>query len=382
MNYAGLILGIFALFLFGCTSETEETLSLRAEKAYAEKAYSKAIAYYEKLLEISGESPITYNNLALAAYQTQDYSYAIKMAEKALALGPKTEIVDACYELLGMVAEAEKDYPRAATYYRKTLASPDAALKVRTHSRLANVYMEQAHYDAALALLLTAMEINPADPTTAYNFGILCEHEAVNLRQAALDSFRLALRILPSDSPKHKSAALHVQRLEAYLNRLKNLPTITGDASACAAALKQMRKAVKNKNYKTAVDCARTATEADPSNFEAALELARLYKTTKNTAASLKSYDKAIALRPNAVATRAEAAGVAFDAKKYKDAANYLRPALVVDPTNRLTADQMARILYGQKQRVNAKLWFERYLRLDPNAKEAYRRFVKQLPEA
>ena len=371
------------LFLLtGCMQESPESLSQRAEKAYAEGNYSKAIAAYEQLLTVNGESPMTYNNLALAAFRTQDYSYAIKMAEKALALGPETEVADVCYEILGMVAEGEKDYPRAATYYRKVLASPNVDLRVRVHSRLAKIYATQGHYDAALALLMSAQEMQPMNAVTLYNLGMLCKHEAVNLRQAALDNFRMAERLLPQDSTKLKDAKNQVSRLDAYLTSLKQLPAISGNAASCNSFLKQMRDAQKRKNFKTAESMARKATDADPSNYEAALELARLCKHNKRTKDAMKAYETAIALRPNSAAARMEAAKIAYDAKKYKDAADYLRPALVANPKSSDQAYLMGCILYAQSQKINAKIWFERYLRLAPNASETRRKFVKQLPEA
>lgn len=382
MKYAFFALIPFFFLSVGCMPDSPEALALKAEQAYTEGNYSRAITAYEALLRKTGETPMTCYNLALAAFQTQDYSYAIKMLEKSIASGAKTELADACYELLGLIAEREKDLGRAATYYRKVLNSPDVALKVRVHSRLAKVYTKQEHYDAALALLLTAQELNPGDPVTLYNFGMLCRHEAVNLRHAALDSFRQAERLLPANSPKLKDAKNQVKRLEGYLTSLKQLPTITGDAVACEKALKQMRDAKKKKNYKTAERLARKASEADPSNYEAALELGRLCKQNKDATAALRAYDTALTIRPNASTARQEAAKIAFDAKKYKEAANYLRPALVADPRNSMQADLMGRILYTQRQRVNAKQWFERYLRLAPNTTEQYRTWVNQLPEA
>lgn len=377
----------FSLFIalllsVGCAPDSAENLSLRAEKAYAEGQYSKAISAYEQILNVDGESPITYNNLALSAFQTQDYSYAIKMAEKALSLGPDTETTDACYEILGMVAEQEKDYTRAASYYRKAINSPNTALKVRIHSRLAKIYVAQQHYDAALALLITAQELNAMDAATLYNLGMLCRHEAVNLRQAALDCFRQAEHLLPAGTQKQKDAHNQVTRLDAYLTSLKQLPAISGNAKSCESFLKQMRDAQKRKNFKTAEGLARKAADADPSNYDAVLELARLCAQNKNTKNALKAYDTAIALRPDSATARIEAARIAYDTKQYKAAADYLRPALMTNPKSSAQADLMGRILYSQHQKTNAKMWFERYLRLAPNANSKYREWVKQLPEA
>lgn len=382
MKYAFFALMPLFLLSVGCMPDSPEALSLRAEQAYAEGNYSKAIATYEILLAKGGSAPITYYNLALAAFQTEDYTYSIKMLDKALAEGASTEVADMCYELKGLVAESEKDFTRAAASYRKALNSPNVEIKVRVYSRLANVYMAQKHYDAALALLLNALEISPMDAITLYNFGILCRHEAVNLRQAALDSFRQAERLLPEGSAKMKDTRNQVKRLEGYLTSLKQVPAISGEKTACEKQLKLMRDAQKRKNYKTAESHARKATEADPSNYEAALELGRLCKQNNNKAGALKAYDAALTIRPNATTARYEAARIAYELQKFSAAATYLRPALVSDPRNSAQADLMGRILYALRQNVNAKSWFERYLRLAPNANNTYREWVQKLPEA
>lgn len=383
MKYVLFVLLPLFLLSSGCMPDTPEALAKRADQAYHEGNYARAILTYEALLKKSGESPIVYYSLALSAFQTQDYSYTIKMLEKALASGATTEITDRCYELLGIVAEREKDLERAASYYRKVLNSPDTALRVRVLSHLAKIYVKQENYDAALALLLTAQELNSTDAVTLYNLGMLCRHEAINLHHASLDNFRMAERLLPENSSKLKDAKNQVKRLEGYLTSLKQLPAIKGDAAACEKALKQMQSEKKRKNYKSAERLARKASEADPSNYEAALELGRLCKQNKNFNDALKAYDTALTIRPNATTARFEAAQIAYqNAKKYKAAANYLRPALVADPRNSTYADLMGRILYSQQQKTNAKQWFERALRLMAKPTEQYRSWINQLPEA
>ncbi|MBR4318186.1 MAG: tetratricopeptide repeat protein, partial [Kiritimatiellae bacterium] len=197
-----------------------------------------------------------------------------------------------------------------------------------------------------------------------------------------LDWFRQAERMLPEGSEKRKDASNQVRRLEAYLTSLKQLPALSGNAATCANFLKEMQNEIKRKNFKSAESLARKAMTADPSSYEAALELARICKKNKRNSESLKAYDTAIALRPNATEPRYEAAQIAFDTKQYKAAADYLRPALVANPKSRAQADLMGRIHFYQRQKVNAKIWYERALRLTPKADEKYRSWVQQLPEA
>ncbi len=370
--------------LAGCSPETPEHLSVRAEEAYASGQWAKAIVAYERLLEVAGENPVTYRNLALAAYRAQDSEYAKAMVAKALALKPSEAEAERCRELQGMVLEEEKDLAGAARAYRALTAAKDAGIRVRARSRLARLYADQGRPDGAFALLLASVNERPTDATTLYNLGKLCLREPINLRRAALDYLRQAERLLPKGSRPLKDARNYVARLEANLARLRQVPPASGDAAASAAALRQARDAKARKRWKSAEEFAERAAKADPASFEAALEWGRTCAQNGHREAALRAYDAALVLRQDSVPARAEAAQLAYDAKAYDAAAGYLRPALVVEPRNPALADLMARILYSQRRHADARVWGDYYLGLaspGPKAAAAYRKWVDSLPE-
>lgn len=368
----------------GCSPETPERLSVRAEEAYAAGQWAKAIAAYERLLETAGASPVTYRNLALAAYCAQDTEYAKAMVAKALALNPSGAEAERCREVQGMILEEEKDVAGAARLYRGLATAQDAEVRVRTRSRLARLYADQGRPDGAFALLLASANERPTDATTLYNLGKLCLREPINLRRAALDYLRQAERLLPKEAPALRDARKYVARLEANLARLRQVPPAPGDAKASAEALRKAREAKERRRWKSAEEFAQQAAKADPSSFDAALELGRTCAQNGHREEALKAYDAALALRPEAVPARAEAAQLAYDAKAYDAAAAYLRPALVVEPRNPALADLMARILYSQRHHADARVWGERYLSLANLSEQqaaAYRKWVGSLPE-
>ena len=76
-RFASLIaMAAVAAFFAGCAPDTPERLSAEAEAAYSAGEYGKAIAAYERLLEVSGEDAMTYANLAQCALGAQDLEYA------------------------------------------------------------------------------------------------------------------------------------------------------------------------------------------------------------------------------------------------------------------------------------------------------------------
>lgn len=375
-----LLAALVAAFAAGCAPETPERVSAQAEDAYAAGDYAKAITAYERLLAMHGEDATIYANLALAALGAQDTAYAKRAAEKALALqntGPQAETAR---ELLGMVAEAGNDKAEAAKIFRGLIDAENLEVRTRARSRLARLYAEQGRVDGALALLLAAANEAPTDATTLYNLGALCVREPLRLRQAALDYFRQAERLLPQNVRERKKAKDWVTRLEANLARLRQLPPNAGDAKTCAEQLRLAKEATAKKRWRSAETAARKAAEADPSSFEAALAWGRAGARNGHRDIALRAYDAALALRPASAEARAEAAQLAYDAKRYADAANYLRPLLVAQPRNRFIADLMMRILTAQRKLPDARVWGEFYLALDATAPDSYRKWVQSLP--
>ncbi len=379
---------LFFLFLFGlgsvlvgCSPADEKTLAARAEKAYAEKQYAKAIAGYEALLRLTGERAVLYRNLALAAYGAKDTSTARKAAEHALRLSGNAPEADGCRELLGMIAEEEKQPETAFQWYRQVLNSRDIALRVRVSSRLAQLYRAQGRVDGALGMLLSAWYDAPQDATTVFNLGMLSVKEPLLLRQAALDFFTLAEHLLPKGAPQVREAQTWRTRLEKNLARLQQVPAAVGDASACAKAIKAAKEKQARRQWRDAEALFAKATKADPSNFDAALETGRMAAKNNHKETALKAYAAAIALRENAQDARIEAAQLAYDAKRYELALSYLRPAMVTQRRNRFLADLYMRILTAQRKLPEARVFGEYYLKLYGQAPESYRKWVNSLPE-
>ena len=380
-RFASLIaMAAVAAFFAGCAPDTPERLSAEAEAAYSAGEYGKAIAAYERLLEVSGEDAMTYANLAQCALGAQDLEYAKTCADKALTLEGEGPTAERARELSGMAAEARQDFTAAARAYRAFLTSDDTTLRTRVRSRLARLYAKQKRADSALAMLLAAYGEAPQDALTLYNLGLLCVNEPLRLRQSALDYFRLAERTLPEGTPERAKAKTWITRLESNLNRLRQVPPSPGNTRKGAEYLRKARENMDRKRWRSAEDYARQATQADPANFDAALTLGRLCTQNNHQSDALEAYEAALVLRSTSPEARYEAARLAYTMKRYGDAANFLRPLLLTQPKNLSAADLMMRILYAQQKGADARVWGEYCLALMPNATETYRKFVDSLP--
>jgi len=369
-----------ALALAGCSPEAPERLAARAEAAYADGQWAKAISAYEQLAAQTGGDAITYCNLALAAWRAQDFDYARTCLAKALTFNVGDATAERCRELQGILAEESGDAPAAAKIYRELLQARDGALRLRVRSRLARLFADKNCLDGAFALLLGAANESPSDATTLYNLGKLCLREPLNLRREALDWLGQAERQLPEGSPQRVNAHNFVGRLTDNLERLRQVPPAAGDAASAAESLKKSDKARHDRRWTSAETWAEKATAQDPSSFEAALALGQIRAQNNRKEQALKAYDAALVLQYRSTVARMEAASLAFGMKNYAKAAEYLRPALAVEPKNTALARLMAKILYSQRRFAEARLWGEYYLSLAPEDAK-YRDWVKSLPE-
>lgn len=377
------ILPVLGLWMAGCAPETAESLNAKAAAAYREAEYTKAILLYEKVLGVEGERSLTYYNLAMAALKAQDLTYATTMAEKALALSVGAEEAERCTELLGVIAEENRDLAGAAQRYRALLMASTPDVRTRARSHLARIFVDQGRADGALAVLLMASTDQPPSGTTFYNLGKLCILH-LSLRTDALDYFRMAERLLPAESQPLRDAKNWISRIEANLARVpRSVPQASGDTEGCKKALSTAKSEEAKKRWASARQAAEKALKADPSSVDAALALARLSIKANKPEEALRAYDTVLVLKPSLQAARAEAAQLAYNAKHYDQAIAFLRPAVIARPKDRQLVDLMMRILVAQNKLADARLWGEYCLALSAKqATEAYRKFVMSLPES
>lgn len=369
----------------GCSDDSPARLAENARAAYESRHWSEAITAYERLARLTEGDPAVGYSLALAAYRAGDYPYAREVLEEAAGkVQPGSPTAALCSELLGMVCEAQKDTERAVMLFRGLILSDaDASIRVRACSRLAAIYASQQRTDAALALLLYAANLDPDNATVLYNIGRLCMKDPPALHRAALDAMSKAERLLPDGSPEAKEASNAVSRLTGYLKRTAVVPPAGGDARACKNYMEKAETARSKRQWTTAEENAKKAHGADPASFDAAMLLARIARQNNHRDTALKAYGAAIALRPNAVEPAYEAAALAYQAKLYTEALEYLRPAVAAMPRRSIQADLMTRILFAQRRNADARIWGEYYLSLinQPSAaRDTYRKWVDSLP--
>ncbi|CAF1385735.1 unnamed protein product [Adineta steineri] len=149
-----------------------------ANMYYNMGAYSKALSYYEKALEIREKTlpsnhpnlAISYNNIANVYHKMREYSKALSSHEKALEIQKKTlpsyhsdfvqsyNNIGGVYDSMGEYLKALSSHEKALEIQKKTLPSyhPDLAT---SYNNIANMYYNMGAYSKSLSYSERALNI-------------------------------------------------------------------------------------------------------------------------------------------------------------------------------------------------------------------------------
>jgi Tfp pilus assembly protein PilF len=382
------VTGLSLLLTMGCSPDSPVEMASKAEQHYQQGQYAQAVKSFQDLQKEHGATPENWQNIAVAALQSQDFSYAARAAQEGLHLlatsseASETKVArqDALTEVLAMAREREGNLEEAIQLYYDLTYAQTKAVRISAKSRLANLFLEKEKEDAALAFLLSALKDDATSGLTNYNLAKLCT-ETLKLYSKGLDFYHMAQRMLPEAAAQKRIAAAEIARLEANPEELRPTPPEKGNATKCKKAMADYEKAKQGKRFKTAESFAKTALKEDPSNYQAAINLITIAKQNKQPTLALETYHHALLIQPNDLDLRVKAATFALEIKRYEDAMTFLRPVVVANvPKYRSSIYQMMTLLVKKNKRDAARAWGEYYLTVAPDTPERNRTFIKGLP--
>ncbi len=135
------------------TQKPDLSPEMRGDIFMARKMFREAVEMYQSM---PADSPITWNKVGIAYHQMGQLGLARKSYERSVKLNPKyAEAINN----LGTVAYAQKNYRRAANYYKKALIyTPDSA---SIHSNLGTAHFARKKYEDAMTEYQRAIALDP-----------------------------------------------------------------------------------------------------------------------------------------------------------------------------------------------------------------------------
>jgi tetratricopeptide (TPR) repeat protein len=273
-------------------STTAETYFKQGEDYRNNNQYDKAIAAYNKAIEVNPQFAEAYLYRGGVYYNLKEYDKAMADCNKAIEINPQYAMA---YNGRGIVYRNLKEYDKAMADYTKAIEiNPQYAM---AYNGRGNVYSDLKEYDKAMADYNKVLEINPQDADAYYNRGIVYR----NLKEydKAMADYNKAIEINP-------------QLFQAYLYR-----------GLVYHNLKEYDKAIKDYNK---------AIEINPQDADAYNNRGIVYHNLKEYDKAMADYNKVLEINPQDAYAYNNRGNVYSDLKEYDKAIKDYNKALEIDP--------------------------------------------------
>ncbi|XP_069973014.1 stress-induced-phosphoprotein 1 [Penaeus vannamei] len=243
--------------------KTPEQLQALKEKdagneAYKKKDFQKALEHYDKAVEIDPVNMTFYSNKAAVYYEMKDYEKCIAACEKAVEVGRENradfKLIAKALTRIGNAYKSLKDYPKAKTFYEKSLSEHRTPETKEILSKLERLMKEQER----------VAYIDPAKAEEEKEKGNSCFKKGDY--PSAIKHYTEAIRRNPDD------------------------PKIYSNRAACYTKLAEF-----NLGLKDCEECIRL----DPNFVKGHIRKGKIHQVLKQFTKAQDSYQKAIDLDPN-----------------------------------------------------------------------------------
>lgn len=228
------------------TPENSEALSQLGELSQQLHRYNHAIEYYKKVIELEPTNPEAHTHLGICYFHTQKLTDAKTHLKQSVSLQPKN--IHA-FLFLGMIAEKEKQYEQALSYYEKSALQQESfdvhyhlgtthahlgkwqdsithyekALEFDPHHNgtliaLANTYNVCGNHTKAIDLYEKVLVNDPHNTTARYNYGFTLKQQGKF--DEAISVYKQVLLEQPDYALAHFSLALTYLTLENFAEGL------------------------------------------------------------------------------------------------------------------------------------------------------------------
>jgi protein O-GlcNAc transferase len=253
---------------------------------------AKALALYERVLQIQPEHFDALHLSGIIAVQSKNPAKAADLIARAIAVNPQHA---AAHYNLGVALQALGQLGAAAASYSRAVAlQPD---HLSAHYNRANVLHDLKQHQGALESYNAVIALKPDHVNAHNNRGAVLQN--LGLHQAALESYDRAIALQPAADIYHnrgitlKTLGRHQDALASFNRAIALQPGYADAHNSRGLVLQLLRQSA------AALDSYNTAIALQPDFAEAYYNRGNLLKDARQFQAALDSYDQALVLRPD-----------------------------------------------------------------------------------
>ena len=306
------------------------------ERALAENRYGDAERAYERLRQLAPGTAEVHARLGLIYFQERKFEQAVASLRQALHLKPNLPKLDT---LLAMSLSELGRYSEALPGLEKGFhQSTDPAVRRMCGLQLARAYTDLQRDSKAVEVALELNRLYPEDPEVLYQTG------KVYGNLAYLTMHKLA-QVAPESVWRHEAAAeafesqgANESAIPEYREVLALDPHRPGIHYRLGRTL--LARSVKTKSEKDAAEAAKEfeqELQQEPSNANAAYELAELHRNAGELDDAQKFFEMALKYYPNFEEAHLGLASVLMFAHKPELALPHLQKAIALNAKNEVS---------------------------------------------
>jgi len=299
---------------------------------------SRAIAAYQRLIELDPKDARSLNGLAIALIQSSGASEAVEFAKRAVASQPDS--ADYLDTLAHALEEVQKN-EEAIAAWRAAVGLNPAHLKA--HLSLGNALWEMGAYEEAIAVNQRALELDPRSVAGLNNLGNALR--AQGRFDEAIAAYRRALLAAGGlnlmDDEKLRPAKRGQRQTLGDVGMAKVPMDLAGEFAITCYNLGECHSTAAK--FEEAVPCYRTALQADPKFLKAHVGLTVALVNLQDIKGAMASWQKAAALAPEAALTFEALGEIQLHSQKAVEAVESYRRAVKADPQSPTAWGRLAR---------------------------------------
>jgi len=332
------------------------------ERALAENRYGDAERAYERLRQLAPGTAEVHARLGLIYFQERKFEQAVASLRQALHLKPNLPKLDT---LLAMSLSELGRYSEALPGLEKGFhQSTDPAVRRMCGLQLARAYTDLQRDSKAVQVALELNRLYPEDAEVLYQTG------KVYGNLAYLTMHKLA-QVAPESVWRHEAAAeafesqgANESAIPEYREVLALDPHRPGIHYRLGRTL--LARSVKTKSEKDAAEAAKEfeqELQQEPSNANAAYELAELHRNAGELDDAQKFFEMALKYYPNFEEAHLGLASVLMFAHKPELALPHLQKAIALNAKNEVSwyrLVQVQRALGNVREQQKALAEFQR----------------------